>query len=158
MPRGYQIDKEEERYFLTSTIVGWIDLFIRGDYKKIIAESLNYCIDQKGLEVNAYVIMSSHLHIIAKANENNLSKVIGEFKKFTSNKLIQQILTNKESRREWMEPIFRTAGANNPKNKFFQIWKNGNHAEQIISPYFAGQKIGYIHANPVKEGIVTRPQ
>ena len=102
--------------------------------------------------------MSSHLHIIAKAKENNLSTVIGEFKKFTSNQLIQQILTNKESRREWMEPIFRTAGMNNPKNKIFQIWKNGNHAEQIYGNAFTRQKIGYIHANPVRELIVIRPQ
>ena len=57
-----------------------------------------------------------------------------------------------------MEPIFRNAGVNNPKNKIFQIWKNGNHAEQIYGPNFTAQKIGYIHKNPVKEGIVTRAE
>jgi len=158
MPRGYLIDNQESTYFLTSTIVEWVDLFIRDEYKRLIVDNLNYCIENKGLVVNAYVLMTNHIHLVASAKEGNLSKIIGEFKKYTSNQLIQRILSSQESRRNWMEPVFRNAGMRNPKNEIFQIWQNGNHAEEIFSQKFAMQKIKYIHQNPVKAGIVNRAE
>ena len=81
-----------------------------------------------------------------------------DFKKFTSTQLIREMLTVKESRREWMVPIFRNAGELNSKNKNFQLWQNGNHAKETFSPEFTEQKIRYIHQNPVKEGIVVRAE
>lgn len=40
--------------FLTFTVVFWIDVFTRKEYKHIIVNSLNYCIKEKGLTVNAW--------------------------------------------------------------------------------------------------------
>lgn len=158
MPSAYKIDKQDGVYFLTSTIVGWVDLFIRDSYKQLIADSLNFCIEQRGLEVYSYVIMPSHLHMIASAKENNLSTVIGSFKKYTSLELIQRINSNPESRREWMLPIFKQAGEKNPRNKNYQIWQQNNHAEEVYSPKFTLSKIKYIHNNPVEEGFVARAE
>ena len=46
--------------------------------------------------------MSSHLHLFCKAtNGNVLSDVIRDFKKFTSKKIVQTIIDEPESRREW---------------------------------------------------------
>jgi hypothetical protein len=39
-----------------------------------------------------------------------------------------------------------------------QIWTHENHAEQIYSQKFLEQKIEYIHNNPVRAGIVERPE
>ena len=100
MPSAYKIDKQDGAYFLTSTTVGWVDLFIRDAYKQILAESLNFCIENLGLQIFSYVIMPSHLHMIANAKNDNLSKVIGSFKKFTSVELIKSIKSPKKSLRE----------------------------------------------------------
>ena len=158
MGGGYKIDKQDGIYFTTSTVVGWVDLFIRDTYKKILADSLNFCIKYKGLNVHAYVFMSSHIHMVVSANNNNLSQIMCDFKKFTSTSLIREILTLKESRREWMVPIFKEAGLLNSKNTHFQIWQNGNHPKETFSPQFTEQKIRYIHQNPVKEGIVLKAE
>ena len=69
MSSPYQIDKQDGAYFLTFTIVEWIDLFIRDNYKQLIADNLNFCIDKLGFEVFSYVIMPSHLHMIAIAKD-----------------------------------------------------------------------------------------
>lgn len=158
MPNAYQIDKQDGIYFMTSTLVGWVDLFIRERNKRILADSLNFCIKNKGLNVHAYVFMSSHIHMVASSRNNNLSQIMCDFKKFTSNQLIREMLSLKESRREWMVPIFRNAGELNSKNKLFQLWQNGNHAKETFTPEFTEQKIRYIHQNPVKEGIVVRAE
>jgi len=108
--------------------------------------------------VYAYVIMPSHMHMIASAKNNNLSKLIGNFKKFTSLGLIKKIKTPQENRREWMLPIFKTAGENNPRNTNYQVWQQKSHAEEVYSPKFTLSKINYIHYNPVEEGFVERSE
>jgi REP element-mobilizing transposase RayT len=69
-------------------------------YCNILDESLNYCIKEKGLSVDAYVYMSSHIHLIVTAFDGELQNVIRDFKKFTSKKLIEAIKEHPESRRE----------------------------------------------------------
>lgn len=154
----YKIDKQDGAYFMTFTTVSWVDLFIRDTYKQFIANSLNFCINEKGLEVYSYVIMPSHIHLIAGAKENNLSTVVGSFKKFTSRELIKMIGEKSESRREWLLPIFKEAGEKNPRNKIFQVWQQNNHPEEVYSPKFTLSKIKYIHDNPIEEGFVSRAE
>ena len=67
MGHAYKIHKQDGVYFLTLTIVDWVDLFTRSSYKEIITNSLNYCVEEKGMEIYAYVLMTNHLHIIAAA-------------------------------------------------------------------------------------------
>ena len=72
----YKIEDQNGLYFLTMTIVEWIDLFTRPVYKDIVIESLKYCQKEKGLVVSAYVIMPSHLHLILNTNnEKGLSNI-----------------------------------------------------------------------------------
>ena len=72
-------------YFVTLTTVGWIDVFTRAIYCDEIVMNLNYCIDKKKLKVFAYCIMPSHIHLIAKTEDNvNVSDVLRDFKSYTS--------------------------------------------------------------------------
>ena len=63
----YKIHDPHGLYFLTLTVVDWVDVFVRKSYKDTISDSLRYCQEQKGLEIAAFVIMSSHVHLIARA-------------------------------------------------------------------------------------------
>ena len=119
-------------YYLTLTIEEWIDVFSRPVYKHIIVDSLNYCIANKGLEVYCWCLMSNHLHLIACATEDeNLSDILRDFKKFTSKALIEAIKEIPESRRDWMLNLFWYAGKNNKKIKYFKVWQGGNDAQEI---------------------------
>ena len=60
---------------LTLTVVEWIDVFTRKDYRDIIIESLKYCIENEGLVVHAYVIMSNHVHLIVRAEYARAGRV-----------------------------------------------------------------------------------
>ena len=52
--------------------------------------------------------MSNHAHLIISAKENNVSDVLGDFKKFTSKQIIKVITEHPgESRREWMLKMFK---------------------------------------------------
>ena len=158
MPYAYQIHKQDATYFLTPTVVEWADALMRHEHKNIVCNSLNHCVKHKGLEIFSYVIMSSHIHMIARAKNGDLSNVIRDFKKFTSSALIKEFESGRESRKEWLLEIFRKGGAKQSKKSNHQLWQYNNHAEEVYSPKFTLSKIMYIHMNPVEAGLVSRAE
>ena len=149
-----------ELHFITITVVDWVDIFTRPLYKRIITDSLAYCQQSKGLRVFAWVLMSNHLHAIVDASgELSVADIVRDFKKYTSKRLLREIQTNpNESRREWMLNRFRYAGNNDKKITNYRLWQEGYHPEQIYTYGFYKQKLDYIHLNPVKAGMVRRPE
>ncbi len=159
MSTKYKATTTEDAYFITITTVGWIDIFTRLNQRYVLTQALEHCQQEKGLEIYAYCIMSSHLHLLCKAtNGFILSDVIRDFKKYTSKKIIQKIVEEPENRREWILAYFQNACQHLKRNQKYKVWQDGYHAEHIYSNAFINQKISYIHNNPVKEKIVTLPE
>lgn len=106
----------EGTYFLTLTVVDWVDVFTRPVYRHIITDSLAYCQREKGLQLHAWVLMTNHLHFIASARAgHHLSDILRDFKRFTSRRVIEAIIEAPDSRREWMLNRFEYAGRNEIK-------------------------------------------
>ena len=103
--------------------------------------------------------MSNHVHLIISAKDGNLSDILRDFKKFTSKSIIAAIETSKEeSRKNWMLWIFKKAGEKNSRNSSYQFWRQDNHAIQLDTVLFTLDKLNYLHSNPVKAGIVDKPE
>ena len=154
---GYTIDDQYSVYFLTLTTVGWVAL----EGRKIVIGSIKYCIDNKGLVINAYVLMESHLHLIARAQEgtSGLSDILRDFKKHTAKELINWVTkSGRESRKEWMTMVMKYHAKNNKNNSMYQLWQQNNRPKECIQPRFTWQKIDYIHMNPVNAMIVDKPE
>lgn len=151
---------EGEVYFVTDTVVDWVDIFTRPLYKHIIIASLAYCQKEKGLIVYAWVLMSNHLHMIVGRNSSNkVSEIMRDFKKFTSKEIVGTLLLeNTESRREWMLNRFEYSGKNDKKIKNYRFWQEGNDAHEIYLNDYFEQKLNYIHQNPVTAEIVNRSE
>ncbi len=159
MSTKYKATTSEECYFITITTVGWIDVFTRLNQKYNIINALNYCQQNKGLEIYAYVIMSSHIHLLCKATDGFiLSDVIRDFKKFTSKKIVQICIEEPESRREWMLSYFQKACEHLKRVQNHKVWQDGYHAELVETNWFIKQKVEYIHNNPVKDKTVSLPE
>jgi REP element-mobilizing transposase RayT len=159
MSEKYKANESEVAYFITITTVGWIDVFTRLNQKYNIINSLDYCQKNKGLEIYAYCLMSSHLHMLCKATDGfEMSDVIRDFKKYTSKKIIKSIINDPESRREWMLPHFEKACEHLKREQQYKVWQDGYHPEIVESNWFIKQKINYIHNNPVVDKIVALPE
>jgi len=158
--KGYIIHDQQAVYYMTFTIVGWIDIFSRQDYRDIFIESLKYCQANKGLHLHAYVIMSNHVHLIASVDEGfSLSDFVRDCKKFTSKQILDNIENSGiESRRDWMLHQFKYYASRHSRNEKYQLWEHDNHFIELSSPGFTKQKIYYIHQNPVKAGLVYRAE
>jgi REP element-mobilizing transposase RayT len=156
MKEGYVIRDQSLPHFITPTVVDWIDVFTRQTYKDIVIESLDYCIKNKGMILYGYVIMSNHIHMIVQSESGKLSDLIRDFKKFIAKNILEKIQNSPESRREWMLERFKLAAQKHQRNKEYQFWQYGNHAEEIYTDKFMWSKLHYIHLNPVRAGIVSK--
>jgi len=159
MGRKYKFHDNRQLYFVTFTVVEWIDVFIRNDCRNIIYESFRYCQTNKGLEVYAYCVMTSHIHLIIGTATGVLSDIVRDFKSFTSRHIRIAIgKSDQESRRQWMLDIFGKAGQANERNIDFQFWQQHNHPVELSNPTMLRQRLDYIHNNPVEAGFVEKAE
>ena len=156
MPRKYTISDQEQFYFVTFTVINWIDVFIREKYRDIFLESVRFCQQEKGLEVGAWCIMSSHVHMIIGTNgKNKLEDIIRDMKSYTSRQIRKSIESNNiESRKEWMLWMMKRAGTRKSNNKDFQFWMQHNHPIELNTNDKVNSRLHYIHNNPVAAGLV----
>lgn len=157
----YRILDQHGLNFLTLTVVEWIDLFTRKAIADIVLDSLRWCQQNKGLEIYGFVLMPSHLHLIARAgSDDELSTVLQSFKSFTATNIISYLkdTTLPESRRDWLLNHFAFNARKNKTNSLHQVWQRDNHPVILFSPHVIRQKLGYVHNNPVEAGIVLVPE
>lgn len=148
-------------YFVTATIVDWIDVFTRDEYRDILMDSIRFCQENQGLKVYGWVLMTNHFHLICSTtDEKGIGMVLRNIKSFTAMKLIDAIIKNqKESRKGWMLDIFEKNGLASKNNHRFQFWQVGNHPILLDNDTtIFEQRLQYLHENPVKAGFVTFPQ
>ena len=154
---AYKISDSGAVYFITCTVTKWVDIFTRETYTDIVVSRINHCEENKGLIIYGYVIMSNHVHLLIQARNENLSDILRDFKKFTSQTIIRTLVDNKnESRRDWMLWLFKETDEN--KNVSYQFWQGDNHPELCYHLNFMWQKLEYIHNNPVKAGLVHKAE
>ncbi len=159
MSEHLKAHKEGTLYFCTLTVVGWADVFTRARNAEVIIQSLAYCQANKGLELFAYGLMPSHLHLIARVQEGQLSDVLRDFKCYTAKRLLDLIANEPgESRKEWLMRLFREAALETKQNQELMFWQKTLHPIEIIHAAMFDQKVAYIHSNPVTEGLVTLPE
>jgi putative transposase len=159
MGRKYTITDSSKIYFVSFATVNWIDVFVRRMYCDILVDSLKYCIENKGLEIYAWSIMSSHVHLIISTEQDNLSDIMRDMKRHTSKQLLKAIDDNiQESRREWMLWMFGRAGKRNTNNEKYQFWQQNNHPIELSTNEMIDQRLHYLNNNPVEAGMVANAE
>ncbi len=76
MSRKYKFRDNDKQYFVTFAVIHWIDLFIREEYKKIMLDSWKYCVQNKGMELYGWCIMTSHIHMIIGSYANKPERIM----------------------------------------------------------------------------------
>ncbi len=156
MSRKYKFHNKNGLYFVSFATVNWIDVFTRQVYFSVLAESVNYCRAEKGMELYCYCFMPSHIHFIFRFSDGKPMELLKDFKKHTSKKVIEAIENNsQESRKEWLLWMFERAGKKKDNVSKYQFWQHHNKPIELWSEKVIKQKIAYIHNNPLESGFVT---
>ncbi len=159
MSRKYKFHDADQLYFISFATVNWIDIFIREEYKECIIESWKYCQKNKGLDIYAWCLMTSHAHMIIGSKTNKLEEIVRDMKRHTSISLRKIISNNpKESRKEWIIWMMERAGKKNGNNIEWQFWQQDNKPLVIKDQGMFNTIVEYIHLNPVVEGFVNQQE
>ena len=121
----YNIQDQYGYYFLTMTVVYWVDVFTRAEYRDVIVDSLNHCIEHKNLELNAWVVMSNHVHLVGRVNGGQgMSAFLRDFKKYTSKRILELIEELPESRRDWLLDKLSWEARRTKRAENYKLWKD----------------------------------
>ena len=149
----YRITSDAAVYYVTYSVVEWLPVFTSEAAFRIITDSFNYCHKEKGLRINAFVIMPTHLHAIVFSvdfRSEPLAAALTDFRKFTGRRLSDYC-------REFMPPCFHQtlldcAGEDRER----RFWQPSRHPIAVQTEKFWRQKLDYLHENPVRKGLVRR--
>jgi hypothetical protein len=151
----YRIVSGVGLYYVTFTVVEWLPVFIDEPTCKIITDSLNFCIHSKCLRVNAYVIRPTHAHAVlfdVEFNAERLKHTLDDLRKFTGRKLLDY--SARHLPKCFTEEYREYAG----KDRDRRFWQPTQHPVGIFSDGFWNQKMDYLHNNPCRKGLVSRPE
>lgn len=133
-------------YFITSTVVDWLEVFDSDNAFQILADCINFNIQNKDFKVHAYVLMKNHFHMICSGE--NISNAIGSIKSFSAKKMIEKL---QDEKKEAILKIFKEEKKKFKIDREFQFWQEGFYPKEILNNEELKQKIEYVHYNPVKK-------
>jgi putative transposase len=111
----YPYPTEWPQYF-TASIRNWLPLLETDKYKNIIVDSLHFMVKKERIELNSFVVMSNHIHLIWQPlPDQSLFSMQLSFMKFTA----QQI---KFALKDDNNPLLKQCQVNKADREY-QIWK-----------------------------------
>jgi REP element-mobilizing transposase RayT len=137
--------------FYTATILEWKHLLLDDKHKDIIINSLKFLVKEKRIILNAFVIMSNHIHLIWQPRfAFSPSDVQASFMKHTAKQLKDSLFKKDKA-------ILETYKVNK-YDRLYQIWKRESLSIELRTHVVFMQKLEYIHYNPVKAGLCANPE
>jgi putative transposase len=140
-------------HFITGTVAAWLPVFTTAARCDILAESLKFSREKKGLKIYAWVILDNHFHAIVEAPD--LSRVVMELKRYTAHRMIEQL---EQEGCEWLLHLLAFERAKHKRASEHHFWQEGSHPQALTDDAMMEQKLDYIHNNPVKRGLVSGPE
>lgn len=149
----YRFHADGALFYITFSVVDWLPIFVSEAACKIITESWNFCHQHKGLRINAYVIMPTHLHAIVfheSFRAAPLEAALHEFRKFTGRQLAD--FCESHCPPSFNRVLRESAGGDRER----RLWQPTRHPVQIETQPFWQAKFDYLHLNPCRKGFVTQ--
>jgi putative transposase len=153
MRTRYTIRETGVPYFITCTVVKWLPIFTRKPYFDLLLDALQFCRQHKGLKIYAFAILDNHLHLVVAGDK--LADIIRDFKSYTAKRLLARL---EQDQKTWVLNQFQYYKQPAKTKSDYQVWQEGFHPQQIVSEEMLQQKIDYLHHNPVRAGLVERPE
>ena len=148
MKQKYLLNPAE---YFTSTIYEWKPVLADDNHKGIIIGSLQFLVEKKRIELNAFVIMNNHIHLIWQPlGIFSPSQVQASFMKFTAQQLKRSMMKN--------EIELLASLKVNKYDREYQIWKREPLGIPLLNEAMFIQKLNYIHYNPVRAGLCELPE
>jgi putative transposase len=125
-------------HFVTGNLLDRAPIFTEPAYCNAFLEQLRSLDQEWPSKLIAYVLMPDHFHLISNPRDGRIKEFVGALKSLSA-KSIVKVCTQFQFH----------ADADG-----HQVWQESFKATPLWSGWMIWQKINYIHANPVKAGLV----
>ena len=147
------IDAGEGYYYITGTLVEWQPLFYRTEVRDVLIQEIRVALRRYSASLAAFVIMPEHVHLLLHLpSKYTLHKFCKCWRGRSARRIIDYFVMQGEQQ---ILDIF--AKHANGKCKY-SAWKEQPRALAIYTTPKLREKIDYIHANPVRRGLVQSPE
>ena len=145
-----KVSRDKPFLYLTSVAKDRLPVFQTDRIKQIVADALNEARKSSGIQIFAYVIMPDHMHLITDSSRKS-SDALRFFNGITAKRVIdflkeKRFQSSLDKLRQWTKE----------RNYKHSLWEHHPNEFLINNEETLLQKIGYIHQNPVRAGLVER--
>ena len=126
-------------HFVTGNFLNRNPVFSNPACCQVFLEQLGTMISGWPSKLIAYVLMPDHFHLIVNPRDGRIREFMLNLKGLSAKRIVE---TDTGFRFEQSE------------EDGFQVWQESFKAQPLWSSWMIWQKINYIHANPVKAGLV----
>ena len=131
--------------FFTATIQQWKHCLKKDRYKDIIVNCLQTMVCNKQIELNAFVIMSNHVHFVWQPlGELTPAQIHYSFTNFTGKQIKNAIA--------FFEPALLEEMKSKNLNRKYQVWKRRALSIELFTENVFMQKLDYIPVRPALAG------
>jgi putative transposase len=142
-------------YYITTVTYNRLPIFTRPSFIIPLIDSLNFYHYKHDFKLLGYVIMPDHIHLLIwPFGESTISDIMRGYKEFTAKRIVRQ--AEAENTEEWIA-AFRQAGRDTGRSNN-KVWQDSYWDTNIYTERFLRQKLNYIHHNPIRAGLVDRPE
>lgn len=139
-------------YYITATFTEWLPLFDRQDVRNIVAREIESCLSAIKADLLAYVFMPDHLHTpVSLPAEGELRRFCRVWRGRSARYIIDLLVD--EGNEAVLEILARHANG----AARYAVWKEQVRALAVWDEKKLREKVDYIHANPVRRGLVSSP-
>ncbi len=135
--------------FLTYSCFNRLPLFADPLVRDLYVSEIAAQSERLGFDVIAYVVMPEHVHLVVVPDDGRINRVMRGLKQGFARRMLAR-MTERD------DPMLYELIGTTGKAVFWQ--RGGGYERTIRSEDDLREKIGYIHANPVKRGLVGRPE
>jgi putative transposase len=139
-------------YYITGTVTEWLPLLIRDDIRLRVCDDIKAALDSCGGSLVAFVIIPDHLHLLVHLPADGLLHRFVKQWRGRSGRHIPRILE-----RQMDEESLRVLESHANGGCRYAVWKEHARALPIWGEEKLRAKMDYIHANPLRRGLVTDP-
>ena len=146
------VDAGEGYYYITGTVTEWLPLLARDDIRQAVVHEIKIALNRYGVTVAAYVFMPDHIHLLVYlASPDTLHRFCKCWRGRSARKMID--LLRRQQDTSALQVFARHADARCD----YAAWKEQVRSLPIYTWQKLRAKIDYIHANPVRRGLVEHP-
>ncbi len=147
------IDIGASYYYITGTFVEWLLLLNNATVRDIVCDEIRRALAECVGYVSAFVLMPDHVHLLVFLPDGGQ---LHRFNRLWRGRSAQRIIAHAKDMNA--AKVLETMARHANGKASFAVWKEQVRALAIYSEKKLYVMVNYIHANPVRRGLVTLPE